>query len=102
MLYLDWQGELLAISQVDPIAAAQSHVQPQGALTAPMNGSIVRILVEPGQQVAAGALLVVLEAMKMEHGIRASQAGTVQRLLYTAGDMVSEGSLLLELEPAQA
>ena len=102
VLYLDWQGELLAISQVDPIAAAQSHVQPQGALTAPMNGSIVRILVEPGQQVEAGALLVVLEAMKMEHGIRASQAGTVQRLLYTAGDMVSEGSLLLELEPAQA
>ena len=101
-LYLDWQGELLAISQVDPIAAAQSHVQPQGALTAPMNGSIVRILVEPGQQVEVGALLVVLEAMKMEHGIRASQAGTVQRLLYTAGDMVSEGSLLLELEPAQA
>jgi len=98
VLYLDWQDELLAVSQVDPIATAQSHQHNEGGLTAPMNGSIVRILVEPGQQVEPGTPLMVLEAMKMEHSIRADRAGTVRQLLYAEGDMVSEGSLLLELE----
>jgi 3-methylcrotonyl-CoA carboxylase alpha subunit len=54
----------------DPIAAGRSQPSHQGGLTAPMN-SIVRVLVEPGQAVEAGAALVVLEAMKMEHSIRA-------------------------------
>ena len=98
VLYLDWQDELLAVSQVDPIATAQSHQHNEGGLTAPMNGSIVRILVAPGQQVEPGTPLMVLEAMKMEHSIRADRAGTVRQLLYAEGDMVSEGSLLLELE----
>lgn len=70
VLYLKWNGVLHTVRQVDPIAhagAAQSGHG--GGLTAPMNGSIVRILVEAGQQVEAGAPLVVLEAMKMEHSI---------------------------------
>ena len=67
-------------------------------MTAPMNGSIVRVLVEVGQQVEAGTALVVLEAMKMEHSIRAAHAGTVKALFCVEGDMVSEGSALVELE----
>jgi 3-methylcrotonyl-CoA carboxylase alpha subunit len=62
-----------------------------------MNGSIVRVLVEVGQQVEAGTPLVVLEAMKMEHSIRASQAGTVAALYCAEGEMVSEGVVLVEL-----
>ena len=99
VLYLDWQGELLAVTQSDPVAAAQHDHPSDGGLTAPMNGSIVRVLVKPGQQVEPGTPLMVLEAMKMEHSIRADRAGTVRKLLYAEGDMVSEGSLLLELEP---
>ena len=99
VLYLDWQDELLALTQVDPIAAVQSHHDSEGGLTAPMNGSIVRVLVEPGQQVKPGTPLMVLESMKMEYSIRADRAGTIRQLLYAEGDMVSEGSLLLELEP---
>lgn len=63
-----------------------------------MNGSIVRVLVEVGQAVEAGTQLVVLEAMKMEHSIRAPQAGTVKALYCQEGEMVSEGAALVELE----
>ncbi|MCT7340920.1 acetyl-CoA carboxylase biotin carboxyl carrier protein subunit [Pseudomonas aeruginosa] len=57
-----------------------------------MNGSIVRVLVEPGQTVEAGATLVVLEAMKMEHSIRAPHAGVVKALYCSEGELVEEGT----------
>ena len=63
-----------------------------------MNGSIVRVLVESGQSVEAGSALVVLEAMKMEHSIRAPHAGTVKALYCGEGEMVGEGTVLVELE----
>jgi 3-methylcrotonyl-CoA carboxylase alpha subunit len=96
-LYLRWKDNLLPIKRVDPIAAAEASDTQQGGLCAPMNGSIVRVLVEVGQQVEAGTPLVVLEAMKMEHSIRASQAGTVAALYCAEGEMVSEGAVLVEL-----
>ncbi|MFT0866110.1 biotin carboxylase N-terminal domain-containing protein [Pseudomonas sp. CAM1A] len=99
-LYLQWQGELHAVSVHDPIAAAEASHSHQGGLGAPMNGSIVRVLVEPGQVVEAGTALVVLEAMKMEHSIRAPHEGTVKALFCQEGDMVSEGTVLVELEGA--
>ncbi|NVZ73462.1 ATP-grasp domain-containing protein, partial [Pseudomonas gingeri] len=97
-LYLQWQGELLAISAFDPIAAVEASHGHQGGLTAPMNGNIVRVLVQVGQSVEAGTQLVVLEAMKMEHSIRAPQAGVVKALYCQEGEMVSEGSALVELQ----
>jgi 3-methylcrotonyl-CoA carboxylase alpha subunit len=99
-LYLQWNGELQAVTAFDPIAEVEASHQHQGGLTAPMNGSIVRVLIEPGQQVEAGATLVVLEAMKMEHSIRAQQAGVVKGLFCAEGDMVNEGAVLLEMEDA--
>ncbi|WP_152429090.1 biotin/lipoyl-containing protein, partial [Pseudomonas syringae] len=67
-------------------------------LTAPMNGSIVRVLVEVGQTVEAGAQLVVLEAMKMEHSIRAASAGVINALYCREGEMVNEGAVLVEMD----
>ncbi|WP_417780084.1 acetyl/propionyl/methylcrotonyl-CoA carboxylase subunit alpha [Stutzerimonas xanthomarina] len=99
-LYLECNGELHAVTAFDPIAEVEASHQHHGGLTAPMNGSIVRVLVEAGQSVEAGATLIVLEAMKMEHSIRAQQAGVVKGLFYAEGDMVSEGAVLLELEDA--
>jgi 3-methylcrotonyl-CoA carboxylase alpha subunit len=96
-LYLRWHGELHAIRPFDPIAAVDASHTQQGGLSAPMNGSIVRVLVEVGQPVEAGTPLVVLEAMKMEHCIRANQAGTVSALYCAEGEMVSEGTVLVEL-----
>lgn len=97
-LYLHWQGEMHSVTAYDPIAAADASHSHQGGLTAPMNGSIVRVLVSAGQSVEAGAQLVVLEAMKMEHSIRAPQAGVIKALYCQEGEMVSEGSALVELE----
>ncbi|MCW2293441.1 3-methylcrotonyl-CoA carboxylase alpha subunit [Pseudomonas sp. BIGb0408] len=97
-LYLRWGVEWLAVRRFDPIAAAGAGNAHQGGLTAPMNGSIVRVLVEPGQQVEAGAALVVLEAMKMEHSIRAPQAGTIKAIHCAEGELIGEGAVLVELE----
>ncbi|MDP2746733.1 acetyl/propionyl/methylcrotonyl-CoA carboxylase subunit alpha [Pseudomonas sp.] len=99
-LYLHYAGELRSIQRVDPIAEVEASHQHHGGLTAPMNGSIVRVLVEAGQPVEAGTALVVLEAMKMEHSIRAPHAGTVKALYCSEGEMVSEGAVLVELEEA--
>jgi 3-methylcrotonyl-CoA carboxylase alpha subunit len=99
-LYLQWAGELRNVQRVDPIAEAEASHAHHGGLTAPMNGSIVRVLVEAGQHVEAGTALVVLEAMKMEHSIRAPQAGVVKGLYCSEGEMVSEGAALVELEEA--
>lgn len=100
-LYLQHEGEWLAITIFDPITEAETGHQSHGGLTAPMNGSIVRVLVEAGQPVEAGTALIVLEAMKMEHSIRSAEAGVVKNLFCSEGDMVSEGAVLLELEEAQ-
>ncbi|NHN77918.1 acetyl/propionyl/methylcrotonyl-CoA carboxylase subunit alpha [Azotobacter chroococcum] len=97
-LYLEWDGELHAVSRVDPLAEVEAGHAHHGGLTAPMNGSIVRVLVETGQKVEAGTPLVVLEAMKMEHSIRAPQAGVVKGLYCREGELVSEGTALVELE----
>ena len=97
-LFLKWEGDLYAIKRFDPAAAADASHHPQVGLTAPMNGSIVRILVEVGQQVDVGAQLVVVEAMKMEHSIRAAKAGTITALHCREGEMVSEGVVLVEVE----
>ncbi len=99
-LYLEWSGELQAVTAFDPIAEVEASHQHHGGLTAPMNGSIVRVLAEAGQSVEAGATLVVLEAMKMEHSIRAQQAGVVKSLFCAEGDMVNEGAVLLEMDEA--
>jgi 3-methylcrotonyl-CoA carboxylase alpha subunit len=99
-LYLQWDGELHSVNRYDPIAEADASHSHQGGLGAPMNGSIVRVLVEVGQAVEAGTQLVVLEAMKMEHSIRAPHAGTVKALFCQEGEMVSEGAVLVELDEA--
>ena len=99
-LYLEWKGELQAVTAFDPIAEAEASHQHHGGLTAPMNGSIVRVLVEAGQTVEAGTVLIVMEAMKMEHSIRAAQAGVVKSLFCTEGELVSEGVALLEMAGA--
>ena len=65
-----------------------------GGLTAPMPGKVVKVLVSEGQAVVAGAALVVLEAMKMEHTVRAADAGTVRAIHVAVGDQVDTDRLL--------
>ena len=69
-------------------------------LKAPMPGLIVRVHVAPGDVVAAGQALVVMEAMKMENELRAPAAGTVRAVKATPGTAVEKGAVLVELGPA--
>jgi len=66
-------------------------------LTSPMQGTIVKVAVEEGQEVAAGELVVVLEAMKMEQPLTAHKAGTVKNLAAGLGDVVQSGALICEI-----
>ena len=67
-----------------------------GSLKAPMNGTVVAVLVSAGQQVEAGQTLLVMEAMKMEYAIKAPAAGVVNALFYAAGDLVKDGAELVD------
>jgi 3-methylcrotonyl-CoA carboxylase alpha subunit len=100
VLYMQWQGVQHDVRAVDPLAVAARRPVAQGSLAAPMNGSVVRVLVEVGQHVEAGAALLVLEAMKMEHTVRAPAHGTVSALMYACGDKVTEGAVLVAVEEA--
>jgi acetyl/propionyl-CoA carboxylase alpha subunit len=69
-----------------------------GSITAPMPGKILKIAVAAGDAVSERDLLVVLEAMKMEHRIEATAGGTVKRIAVTPGALVASGATLLEIE----
>jgi 3-methylcrotonyl-CoA carboxylase alpha subunit len=71
-----------------------------GGLTTPLPGVVVSVAVQVGQTVGQGDVLMVLEAMKMEHTITAPQAGVVQAIHFARGDRVPEGSALLEMATA--
>ena len=68
------------------------------AVTAPMQGTVVKVAVEEGQQVSTGDLIVVLEAMKMENPVTAHKDGTVTGLSVEAGAAVTQGTVLAELK----
>jgi 3-methylcrotonyl-CoA carboxylase alpha subunit len=69
----------------------------EGALAAPMPATVSRVLVEAGQQVAAGDTLLLLEAMKMEMPVKAPHAGTVTAIRCQVGELVQPGVPLLEI-----
>jgi acetyl-CoA/propionyl-CoA carboxylase, biotin carboxylase, biotin carboxyl carrier protein len=69
-----------------------------GAVVAPMQGTIVKVLVEEGQEVAADGAVCILEAMKMESEIRAQRGGRVAKVLVEAGETVRSGEPLVVLE----
>ncbi len=82
------------------LAAARGRAkESSGAVHAPMHGRVVQVHAQQGTTVAAGALLMVIEAMKMEHQILAPLAGTVTELHAVAGDQVAARRLLLVLTP---
>jgi len=67
-------------------------------LIASMPGSVIALLVKPGDKVSAGDVLVVIEAMKMEHSIVASADAEVKDIFFQPGDQVEEGDRLISLE----
>jgi 3-methylcrotonyl-CoA carboxylase alpha subunit len=82
----------------DPTVHAAEQAGGSGKLTAPMPGAIVVVHIKPGQEVEKNQPLLVLEAMKMEHTVRAPAAGRVEAVRVSAGDQVVDGAELIVLD----
>ncbi|MFM2045489.1 MAG: methylcrotonoyl-CoA carboxylase subunit alpha [Pseudomonadota bacterium] len=83
---------------VDPLAGASADAGAAGRLTAPMPGKVIAVHVADGAVVEKGQPLLVLEAMKMEHTIKAPAAGTVTKVRFQVGDQVPDGAELVGFE----
>ncbi|HKQ96703.1 MAG TPA: acetyl-CoA carboxylase biotin carboxyl carrier protein subunit, partial [Candidatus Polarisedimenticolia bacterium] len=69
---------------------------------APMTGRVIKVVVSPGDTVAADQALLILQAMKMEYRLTAPLAGRVERIACAEGEMVDLGALLVTLAPAES
>ena len=74
----------------------------RAAITAPMPGKVVRILVAAGEEVAAGQGIIVVEAMKMQNEMKSPRAGRVAAIQAKENDSVVAGTVLAIIEPAEA
>jgi geranyl-CoA carboxylase alpha subunit len=90
-------GSLRLVDRTHAVVSSQVSVS-SGTLKAPMDGAIVDVLVSEGSTVSKGQLLVVLEAMKMEHPLKAGIDGVLKRLQVSVGDQVKNRQILLEVE----
>lgn len=97
-----WPGRSFLVARVGTDNGAGSSGGGPGArsrrVRAQMPGRVVQVLVRPGDRVAVGQGLVILEAMKMENEVKARREGVVQAVHVTAGDRVETGADLLEFE----
>jgi biotin carboxyl carrier protein len=80
-----------------PVAVPSTEVGP-GAVLAIMPGKVIRVMVEPGQEVQEGDSVCVLEAMKMENELLARRDGTVRSVYVEPGDDVEKDQVLVEIE----
>ncbi|MBI2264568.1 MAG: biotin attachment protein [Armatimonadetes bacterium] len=91
---IQWPDQMpLSGKEGSPSAAGSA-----GQVSAPLNGQIVKILVQEGDLVAPGDVILVLEAMKMQNEISAHSAGKVRSIHVSAGQVVSAGQLLVEIQ----
>jgi 3-methylcrotonyl-CoA carboxylase alpha subunit len=87
-------GHTLQFEVVEPGASSSDD---EGGLIAPMPGKILEVHVSVGQTVGSGDVLMVMEAMKMEHKIVAGSDGVVETILFKEGDQVPQGAELLTI-----
>ena len=93
-------GDISHVATTAPQAASQAAPAPATSgtpVTAPMAGNIWKVVATEGQTVAAGDVLFILEAMKMETEVKAAQAGTVRGICVKAGDAVAVGDTVMTL-----
>ena len=93
-------GDISHVATTAPQAAPQAAPAPATSgtpVTAPMAGNIWKVVATEGQTVAAGDVLFILEAMKMETEVKAAQAGTVRGICVKAGDAVAVGDTVMTL-----
>lgn len=88
---------VMAVTVAPPPAKRSVVAAGDGAITAPMPGSIFQMKTQEGATVQAGQVLLVMEAMKMENPITAPYSGTITKVFVREGDNVGEGDLLVEV-----
>ena len=93
-------GDSYRLEFEKPVAIEEED--PSGRLVSPLPGSVIQVLVSSGETVAKGQVLMIIEAMKMEHTISAPKRGTVGEIYFCKGEQVAEGAQLLEFEPEEA
>lgn len=86
------------IQHPDVLSGALGGHSAEGSLNAPMPGVVTLLKAKAGETVAAGAVLMVMEAMKMEHAIKAPHDGVIKSFRFKPGDQVKDGDLLVEFE----
>jgi 3-methylcrotonyl-CoA carboxylase alpha subunit len=98
LVFLD--GATHRLTLVDPRRPSAAGAATTGKILAPMPGTVTKILVAAGASVAKGTVLAIVEAMKMEHAVKAPRDGKVKVVHFAAGDQVTDGAELLVLEDA--
>ncbi len=98
IVVLDGANHIIEV--IDPLAPPEASASGAGRVIAPIPGRVASLLVQPGDIVKRGQVLLVLEAMKMELPLTAAADGTVSRVRCAAGEMVEEGVELVEFETA--
>ena len=97
VVHLSWRGRVYRLEE-DTDTRRAAHRPVAGGLEAPMPGKVIAVKVAPGDAVARGDELLVVEAMKMENAVRAPREGRVKAVSARVGDMVAPGVSLVEIE----
>jgi 3-methylcrotonyl-CoA carboxylase alpha subunit len=98
LVFLD--GATHRLTLIDPRRPSAAGAATTGKILAPMPGTVTKILVAAGAAVTKGTVLAIVEAMKMEHAVKAPRDGKVKQVHFVAGDQVTDGAELLVLEEA--
>ena len=96
-VWVGWPGGSVRLERDDEVARRHRR---EGAIRAPLTGRVIRVDARAGHEVEADAVLVVLEAMKMEYRLTAPRAGTVRGVHCAVGDLVEQGTTLVDLDDA--
>jgi 3-methylcrotonyl-CoA carboxylase alpha subunit len=89
-----------ALTQIDPLTVTPAVAAGPSGLRSPMPGRVIELIATAGTEVLAGQPLLVLEAMKIEHTIKAPGPGTLRAFKVAAGEQVAEGAELVDFVPA--
>jgi len=100
-MFVTTNGQHFEISATDLLHQDELGIAGSSVVKAPMPGKVIAIAVKPGDTVAVGDSLLVLEAMKMEHALGATLNGVIQSIDVEIGEQVEDGQLLIVLEPEE-
>ncbi|PHZ86460.1 acetyl/propionyl/methylcrotonyl-CoA carboxylase subunit alpha [Paremcibacter congregatus] len=94
-------GKVSYLHHYLPGAEGEDEAGGSGVIITPMPGKVTQVLVTDGELVSQGQALMILEAMKMEHTIKAQVTGTIEGLTLKAGDQVADGQVLIRITAAE-